>query len=81
MRTDPDGRRRYLDVEWKLPDGRILVVEVDGAIHVEPLEWYHDQLRQNEVVIGGSPVLRYPSVVVRSEEPIVVDQLRRALGC
>ncbi|HZZ96506.1 MAG TPA: hypothetical protein VFE19_05815 [Jatrophihabitantaceae bacterium] len=79
VRTDPNGLRRYLDVEWELPDGRILVVEVDGAIHVEPLEWYNDQLRQNEVVIGGSPVLRYPSVIVRSEEAIVVDQLRRAL--
>jgi hypothetical protein len=36
-------------------------------------------LRQNEVVIGGTILLRYPSVVVRTEQRLVVDQLRRAL--
>jgi len=79
IRIEPTGRRRYLDVEWELCDGRIVAVEVDGAIHVKPQRWYDDQLRQNEVVIGGTILLRYPSVVVRSEEPLVVDQLRRIL--
>ena len=79
IREEPSGRRRYLDVDWELPGGRTYAAEIDGAIHVQPLEWCNDQLRQNEVVIGGTPVLRYPSVVVRSEEALVVDQLRRAL--
>jgi hypothetical protein len=80
VRRDPSGRRRYLDALWVLPDGRRVVVEVDGALHVQVLRWYADQLRQNEVSLRGSLVLRFPSVVVRTEEAVVVDQLGRALG-
>jgi hypothetical protein len=80
VRVEPGGRRRYLDAEWRLPDGTILAVEVDGAIHVAPERWYADQLRQNELVLGGTRVLRYPSVVVRTEEARVASQLRRGLG-
>jgi len=79
VRVEPSGRRRYLDAEWERADGQVVAVEVDGAIHLKPLRWYDDQLRQNEVVIGGTILLRYPSVVVRTEEPLVVDQLRRIL--
>ena len=81
IRVERDGRRRYLDAEWDLPDGRRLVVEVDGAVHLVARRWWSDQLRQNEIVIAGSPVLRFPSVVVRTEELLVVDQLRRMLRC
>jgi hypothetical protein len=81
VRPERSGRRRYLDVEWVLPDGRRVVVEVDGAVHLVPRRWFDDQLRQNELSLAGALVLRYPSVVVRTEEQLVVDQLRRALGC
>lgn len=80
VRTDRFGRRRYLDVEWRLPDGRIVVAEIDGALHLSPLRWVDDQLRQNEVVIGGTIVLRYPTVVVRAEPQLVAEQLARVLG-
>ena len=79
IRIEPSGRRRYLDAEWKRPGRRTVGVEVDGALHLAPRTWADDQLRQNEVVIGGTLLLRYPSVVVRDEELIVVDQLGRAL--
>jgi hypothetical protein len=79
IRADRFGRRRYLDVEWVLPDGRHVVVEVDGALHLIAQRWWDDQLRQNELVIGGDLVLRYPSVVVRCHPAIVLDQLRRVL--
>lgn len=79
VRVEPNGRRPYLDAEWLRPDGRRVTVEVDGAIHLAVTTWVTDQLRQNELVIGGDLLLRYPSVIVRSEEPIVADQLRRAL--
>jgi hypothetical protein len=81
VRVDPAGRRRYLDVEWRLPDGRVVAVEVDGALHLTARQWVDDQLRQNEVVLGGTLVLRFPSVVVREEPWLVVTQLRRALLC
>lgn len=80
IRRGNSGRRRYLDAEWIRPDRRRVVVEVDGAMHIRVRTWEKDQLRQNEVVIGSDAiVLRFPSVVVRNEEAIVVDQLRRAL--
>lgn len=36
LRRDSFGRRRYLDATWRLRDGRLLVVEVDGALHLSP---------------------------------------------
>jgi hypothetical protein len=80
VRVEPSGQRRYLDAEWDLPDGRRVVAEVDGALHIVVRRWWSDQLRQNEIAIRrGTTVLRFPSVVVRTEERLVVDQLRRAL--
>lgn len=79
FRREPGGRRRYLDAEWRLADGRIVAVEIDGALHLSARRWYDDQLRQNEIVIGGTTVLRFPSVVLRTEPGLVVDQLRRVL--
>lgn len=79
VRVEPSGRRRYLDAEWRRRDGRRVVAEVDGAVHLSPRRWWDDQLRQNEVVLDGSVFLRYPSVVVRAEELVVAHQLRRAL--
>jgi hypothetical protein len=78
-RKDRFGRRRYLDVEWELSDGRRVVVEVDGAMHLIAQRWWGDELRQNELVIGGDVVLRYPSVIVRCEPALVIDQLQRML--
>jgi hypothetical protein len=80
VRVEPGGRRRYLDAEWLRRDGSPLAVEVDGAIHLRVRKWISDQLRQNEVVIGGTPVLRFPSMVVRCAPELVADQLRRGLG-
>ena len=79
IRTDRLGRRRYLDAEWVRPDGQRVVVEVDGALHLAVNRWWDDQSRQNELAIGGDLVLRYPSVIVRTQPGVVVDQLRRAL--
>lgn len=76
VRMDPTGKRRYLDVEW---DKFGLVVEVDGAHHMKLEVWSEDLTRQNEEVIDGRRVLRFSSITVRTEEPRVVSQLRRAL--
>lgn len=79
VRPDPTGRRRYLDAEWVSRHGRRVVAEVDGALHSIVRRWWDDQLRQNELVIAGDAVLRFPSPVLRAEESLVVDQLARAL--
>ncbi|WP_375502973.1 hypothetical protein [uncultured Jatrophihabitans sp.] len=77
LRRDPHGRWRYVDAEFDLPDGVVLVVEVDGAVHLQPRSYWDDLDRQNEIVIDGSPVLRFASLGVRLAEQRVVDQLRR----
>ncbi len=79
VRTDSLGRRRYVDAEWELADGRTVAVEVDGALHLAVSQWWSDQLRQNELVLAGSVVLRFPSVVVRTEPTVVTGQLHKAL--
>lgn len=80
IRVERSGRRRYLDAEWRRPDGSVLAVEIDGAIHLSVLSWIDDQLRQNEVVLAGTDLLRFPSIVLRTEEALVIDQLRRGLA-
>jgi hypothetical protein len=77
VRKDPQGKVRYLDAEFELSDGKLLVVEVDGRGHMEVDQWLDDTDRENEVVIGGRTVLRYPSITVRLNPARVVDQLRR----
>lgn len=79
VRLDLAGRRRYLDASWHRSDGRLVVVEVDGALHLSPKRWWDDQLRQNELVLTDALVLRFPSAVLRCEPDIVLGQLRRAL--
>ncbi|HEU5266607.1 MAG TPA: hypothetical protein VFU35_07895, partial [Jatrophihabitans sp.] len=79
VRLDSSGRRRYLDASWRRPDGRMVVVEVDGALHLAPRQWWDDQLRQNELALSDALVLRYPTAVLRTEEHLVARQLIRAL--
>ena len=77
LRHDRDGRARWLDAEFVLPDGQLLVVEVDGRGHMEVENWLDDADRDNEVVIDGRLVLRFPSLTVHLDSARVVDQLRR----
>lgn len=44
VRREPSGRRRYLDASWRRGDGRLVVAEVDGALHLAPKRWWDDQL-------------------------------------
>jgi hypothetical protein len=84
VRKDRFERRRYLDVEWASrtdagSSSRWTVPCTWFRGHLVPRRWWADQLRQNELVLHGDLVLRYPSAVVRCEPALVVDQLRRAL--
>ncbi len=81
-RRDPQGRLRYLDVEWvRRRDRRKVVVEVDGRGHMRQSTWEDDSLRQNDVTIDDRAlVLRVPSSIVRTQPELVVAQLRRALA-
>ncbi len=45
-RRDSSGRIRFTDCEWRLHDGRTLVLEVDGAFHMDAEHWEDDIARQ-----------------------------------
>lgn len=78
VRKDADGRRRYLDCEWVLPDGRIVVLEIDGSFHLKVGAWWADMKRERAVVLSRSTVLRCASIELRLEPWTVVADLRQA---
>ena len=66
-RRDRYGRLRYLDAEWRLPGGGRLVLEVDGAHHLDVEHWEADIRRERGLVVSGARVLRATSIEVRLE--------------
>lgn len=77
-RRDKTGRWRWLDLEWRLADGRTIVLEVDGSFHMRTEHWWKDQKRERGIVIGGAMVLRCSSIELRLEPDDVMDDLRAA---
>jgi hypothetical protein len=79
VRRDAHGRRRWLDAVFRLPDGRELVVEVDGAAHMLVEQYADDLDRTVELVIDGRVVVRVAALTLRSRPEHFADQLRRLL--
>jgi hypothetical protein len=79
VRRDASGRRRYLDAEWDLPDGSVLVLEIDGSFHLETEHWWRDMKRERKIVIGGRTVLRCSAIEARLEFEELAQDLR-AMG-
>lgn len=73
FRLDAAGRRRYLDVDFGT-----FCVEVDGGVHLRPMTYWEDARRQNDLVLGGDRILRFPSIAIRLDEDVVLAQLRKA---
>lgn len=79
VRTDSSGRRRYLDARLVRPDGRVILIEVDGAVHLRVDHWWDDQSRSNDLVLAEDAIIiRLPSVLLRADPSAVTDLLRRA---
>jgi len=76
-RRDAGGRRRYIDLEVELPDGTALMIEVDGAHHLDPEQAWADQRRHNRLAGPRRVQLRFPAFAVRHEAAAVVADLRR----
>jgi hypothetical protein len=79
IRRDATGRRRYLDAEWELPSGEIVVLEVDGSHHLDAANWQADMKRERSVVVSRRWVLRATTFEVRLEPAAIARDLR-ALG-
>ena len=67
----------YLDVEW---EGWRVVVEIDGVQHSWASNLVADALRQNEVMLAGSTVLRLPLLGLRVAPDDFFAQIERALS-
>jgi len=79
VRLDASGRRRYLDARWRRRDGRLVVAEVDGALHLLPERYWDDMARDNDLALDGQLVLRFAAFAVRHHPDRVAAQLARAL--
>ena len=69
-------------MEWRLPSGRRLWVEIDGVGHMEVVQWYDDLLRAAEIQAAGTddaPV-RLPAIACRVDPDRVDALLRIHLG-
>ena len=74
-RVDSDGRRRWTDCEWRLPDGRILVLEVDGAFHMDVVQWSADKRRGRRISGPDRLVVGATAFEVRHEAAEVAKDL------
>ena len=70
----PDGPRR-VDLAVDLPDGRTLVIEVDGVHHDDPRVKADDVAKDAALVAEGYVVLRVPVWLLRQRPESVLDQL------
>lgn len=75
-RRDADGRVRYTDCEWRLADGRILMLEVDGAFHMDADQWEDDLARQRALAATDRLIVRCTSRELRDEPERVAAHLR-----
>ena len=79
VRLDTQGRRRYLDAEFRRPDGTILRVEVDGGVHLSLAQRLVDTRHDNDDVIDRRLTLRFLSIQIYDDDPVAATQLRRGI--
>ena len=75
-RRDARGRRRWLDVVWEQAG---LIVEIDGAGHIDVLQYWDDMDRGNDFTLKHYRILRYAAFVIRYQPEYVANQIRQAL--
>lgn len=74
-RVDRAGKRRWTDCEWDLPDGRVVVLEVDGAFHMDVMQYSDDMRRQRRITTPDRLVVRCAAVEIRDEPGEVMADL------
>lgn len=75
LRRDPAGRARYLDCEWTLADGSVVVLEVDGSHHMSAEHWEADMRRERKLVLTRRLVLRVTATELRLDPRDVIADL------
>jgi hypothetical protein len=74
-RRDRGGRLRWTDCEWDLPEGRILVLEVDGSFHMEVEHWGDDKKRSRRITTTRRTVIGCTAYELRHETGEVATDL------
>jgi hypothetical protein len=74
-RTDRSGKRRWTDCEWDLADGSTLILEVDGAFHVDVMHWNADIKRSRALTTPRRTVVRCTSFELRHEPEDIARDL------
>lgn len=75
-RVDASGRVRYTDAQWRLPSGKIVLLEVDGGFHMEVEHWEGDIVRERDLIATGAIVLRCTARELTDEAAKVAASLR-----
>lgn len=75
-RIDASGRLRYTDAEWRLPSGKVVILEVDGGFHMDVEHWEGDITRERDLVATGAIVLRCTDRELIDEPARVIASLR-----
>jgi len=75
-RVDARGRTRYVDALWRLPGGKLVILEVDGGFHMEVAHWEGDITRERDLVATGAVVLRCTARELDDESHLVATSLR-----
>lgn len=76
-RRDASGRIRFTDCEWHLPDGRCVVLEVDGAFHMDVDMWEEDIARARALSDPRRTAVRCTARELRDDEAVVARDLIR----
>lgn len=76
MRIETARGAERVDLAVRLPDGRLLVVEVDGPSHDDPRQQMRDQERDSALIAVGCIVVRIPVRRLRADEAGVRAHLR-----
>ncbi len=80
-RVDVHSQRRRTDAEFRLPDGRLLIVEIDGVGHFELGQWQADLTRNNGLAVAtGALIMHVTGWEVRNDPDPFFALLEATLG-
>lgn len=74
-RKDRGGRTRFTDCEWRLGDGRVVVLEVDGSFHDDVVEASEHRARNRKLTTSTRIVVQCSAYEIRHEPWEVMEDL------
>ncbi|MEO5663843.1 MAG: hypothetical protein ABIR39_11220 [Nocardioides sp.] len=74
-RKDRSGRTRFTDCEWRVADGRVIVLEVDGSFHDDVLEASAHRARNRKLTSTTRVVVQCSAYEIRHEPWEVMEDL------